>query len=141
MGVYDLSAVEEGDEAILFDAGRYANYLLYASDRNIYTYDFASRKATLINDPFPDGETITAMKIYNVENSTANINNISGTILYVATFDCSAGRVYEFAVNRTTGRLNNRTAEAAGDLKLPLGVYTGFGKVVNMCVKCQGRSD
>lgn len=141
MGVYDFSAAAEGNEAKYFDAGRFANYILYASDKNVYTYDFSSRKATLINDPFPEDEVITAIKIYNVEHSTSNITNVSGTLLYVATWNGKEGKVYEFALNRTTGRLNNRTEEAEGNLKLPYNVFGGFGKIVDMCVKCQGRSD
>ena len=141
MGVYNLSAATEGDEAKFFDAGRYANHILYATDRNIYTYDFSARKGTLINDAFPEGETITAMKIYNVEHGTANINDVSGTLLYVATWNGKEGKIYEFALNRTTGRLNNRTEAANGDLKQPYNVFGGFAKVVDMCIKCQGRSD
>ena len=141
MGVYDMAENAEGNVAKYFDAGRYANYVLYASDRNIYTYDFSARKATMINDPFPEDEVITAIKIYNVEFHTANISNISGTILYVATWNGKEGKIYEFAINRTTGRLNNRTEDAEGNLKKPYNVFGGFGKVVEMCVKCQGRSD
>lgn len=140
MGVYDLSAAEGGDEALYFDAGRYANNLLYATHRNLYVYDFASRKGVRINGEFPEDEEITAMKIYNVEFSTSNINDVSGTLLYVATWNGTEGKVYEFALNRTTGRLNNRAAES-GNLKEPYNVFTGFGRVVDMCVKPQGRSD
>ena len=81
------------------------------------------------------------MKIYNVEYGTANINDVSGTLLYVATWNGKEGKIYEFALNRTTGRLNNRTEAANGDLKQPYNVFGGFAKVVDMCVKCQGRSD
>lgn len=141
MGVYDLSAVAEGSDAKFFETSRYANYVLYASERNIYTYDFSSRRATLINDPFPEDEVITAMKIYNVESYTANLTDVSGNLLYVATWNGKEGKVYEFAINRTTGRLNNRRDDAEGNLKKPYGVYGGFAKVVSMCVKSQGRSD
>lgn len=141
MGVYNLSAATEGNEAKYFEAGRFANHIMYATDKNIYTYDFSSKKGTLINEPFPEDETITAMKIYNVEHGTANINDISGTLLYVATWNGKEGKIYEFALNRTTGRLNNRREDAEGNLKKPYGVFGGFMKVVDMCVKCQGRSD
>lgn len=140
MGKYDLSAVEEGNEAKFFDLNRYANTMLYASTRNIYVYEFSSRKATLINDPFPEDEEITNIKIYNVEHSTSNLTDVSGTLLYVATWNGTEGKVYEFPLNRTTNRLNNKTAES-GNLKEPYEVFTGFGKVVDMAVKCQGRSE
>ena len=137
---YSLSSVTEGDDAKYFDLNRYANTMLYASSRNIYVYDFASKKATLINDEFPEDEEITAIRIYNVEHYTANLTDISGTLLYVATWDGTEGKIYEFPLNRTTNRLNNRTA-ASGNLKEPYEVFTGFAKVVDMCVQPQGRSD
>ena len=140
MAKYSLSDVAEGNDARYFDLNRYANTMLYASSRNIYVYDFASRKATLINDEFPEGEEITAIKIYNVEHYTANLTDVSGTLLYVATWNGTEGKIYEFPLNRTTNRLNNRTAES-GNLKEPYEVFTGFAKVVDMCVKCQGRSE
>ena len=48
------------------------------------------------------------------------------------------GKIYEFPINRTTGRLNNRDSD---NLNEPYNVFTGFGKVVSMDVKCQGRSE
>lgn len=137
---YDFSAVAGGDEARYFDLNRYANTMLYATPSDIYVYDFSAKKATLINDPFPEGEEITALKIYNVEHYTANLSDVAGTLLYVATWNGTEGKVYEFPLNRTTNRLNNRTA-ASGNLKEPYEVFTGFAKVVDFCVKCQGRSD
>jgi len=137
---YDLSAAPDGDEAMFFDLNRYANTMLYASTRNIYVYDFSAKRATLINDAFPEDEEITAMKIYNVEHSTANLADVAGTLLYVATWNGTEGKLYEFPLNRTTNRLNNRTAES-GNLKEPYNVFNGFARVVDLCVKCQGRSD
>lgn len=140
MAKYDLSAATEGNQARLFDLGRYANTLIYATDRNMYTYDFSAKRATRINDDFPEGEEITAMKIYNVETYTENLTNVSGTLLYVATWNGEEGKIYEFALNRTTCRLNNRTA-ASGNLKEPLNVFGGMERIVDICVKPQGRGD
>lgn len=140
MAKYDLCAAENGANAKYFDVNRYANTLMYATDRDLYVYDFMSKKATRVNDDFPENEKITAIKIYNVEYSTSNLNDVSGTLLYVATWDGEEGRVYEFPLNRTSNRLNNRTS-ATGNLKEPYAVFAGFGKVVDMCVKCQGFSD
>lgn len=140
MAKYDFSAATDGNSAKYFDLGRYANTLIYATDRDMYTYDFSARRGTRINDDFPEGEQITAMKIYNIQNYTANLTDVSGTILYVATWNGSEGKIYEFALNRTTCRLNNRNSES-GNLKEPLNVFGGFDKVVDICVKPQGRSD
>ena len=140
MAKYDLSAATEGNQARLFDLGRYANTLIYATDRNMYTYDFSAKKATRINEDFPDGEEITAMKIYNIETYTENLTNVSGTLLYVATWNGEEGKIYEFALNRTTCRLNNRTA-VSGNLKEPLNVFGGMERIVDICVKPQGRGD
>ncbi|MBP5506677.1 MAG: hypothetical protein J6Y23_02375 [Prevotella sp.] len=141
MGKDDFSAATDGNQAQFFECGRYAaNTFMYATTRNIYTYDFNARRAILLNDPFPEGEEITAMRIYNVEYYTANLQNVSGTLLYVATWNGTEGKVYEFPINRTTLRFNNRE-DAEGNLKAPYHVFTGFGKVVDMCVKPQGRGD
>ena len=138
---YDFSAAEGGNEARLFECGRFAaNTMIYATPRNLYSYDFTAQKSILLNDPFPEGEEITAMKIYNVEFYTQNLQNVKGTLLYVATWNGTEGKVYEFPINRTTLRLNNRAA-ADGNLKAPYNVFTGFGRVVDMCVKPQGRGD
>ena len=138
---FDFSAAEGGDQARLFECGRFAaNTMVYATDRNLYSYDFNAQKAILLNDPFPEGEEITAMRIYNVEYYTPNLQDVKGTLLYVATWNGTEGKVYEFPINRTTLRLNNR-ADADGNLKAPYNVFTGFGRVVDMCVKPQGRAD
>ena len=141
VGKNDFSAAEGGDQAKLFECGRYAaNTMIYATDRNLYSYDFNAKKAIQLNDPFPEDEQITAMKIYHTDYYTANQQEVKGTLLYVATWDGTEGRVYEFPINRTTLRLNNR-ADADGNLKKPYNIFTGFGRVVSMCVKPQGRAD
>lgn len=140
-GKDDFSAATDGDQARFFECGRFAvNTFMYATTRNIYTYDFNAKRAILLNDPFPEGEEITAIQIYNVEYYTANLQDVSGTLLYVATWNGTEGKVYEFPINRTTLRFNNR-ADANGNLKAPYNVFGGFGKVVDMCVKPQGRGD
>lgn len=137
---FDFSAAEGGDEAQFFECGRYANTLLYATPRDLYTYDFNARKGILLNDPLPEDEAITAVRIYNADYYTANLANVSGTLLYVATWNGAEGKVYEFPINRTTLRLNNRL-DPDGNLRKPYNVFTGFGKVVALCVKPQGRGD
>ena len=140
-GKNDFSAATEGDQARFFECGRFAvNTFMYATTRNIYTYDFNAKRAILLNDPFPEGEEITAIRIYNVEYFTANLQDVSGTLLYVATWNGTEGKVYEFPINRTTLRFNNRD-NADGNLKAPYNVFSGFSKVVDMCVKPQGRGD
>ena len=140
-GKDDFSAATEGDQARFFECGRFAvNTFMYATTRNIYTYDFNAKRAILLNDPFPEREEITAMHIYNVEYYTVNLQNVSGTLLYVATWNGTEGKVYEFPINRTTLRFNNRD-NADGNLKAPYNVFSGFSKVVDMCVKPQGRGD
>ena len=138
---YDLSEATEGDDAILFECGHYAaNSLLYASSRNIYSYDFGSREGIRINDPFPEEEEITDFCIYHIEHYTPNLTNVSGTLLYVATWNGKEGKVYEYPINRTTLRMNNRE-DANGNLNAPYNIFGGFGKIVDMCVKPQGRGD
>ncbi|MCW3807130.1 PKD-like family lipoprotein [Plebeiibacterium marinum] len=137
---YDLSALPEIYDAEFYACGPLGNFFLYASDRNIYTYSYAASKkvATLINDAFPDGEEITSMKIYNTDWFYP-LDDVNATLLYVATWNGSEGKLYEFKINRASGRLNNKEEiDGIVNPNAPTNVFTGFGKIVDMSVKLEG---
>lgn len=141
---YDLSDLPEIYDAKFYDCGPLGNFFLYASEKNIYSYSYASsnKVATKINDPFANDEVITDMKIYNTDWFYP-LDNVNGTLLYVATWNGTEGKLYEFKINRASGYLNNK--EEAGDgtvnLKAPAKVFTGFGKIMGMCVKLEGSDE
>ncbi len=136
---YDVSALPEIYEAQFYDCGPLGNFFLYASDQNIYVYSYAaaSKVATLINDPFDADELITAVKIYNTDWYYP-LDDVNGTLLYVATWNGTEGKLYEYKINRASGFLNNKEET---NLKTPTNVFTGFGKIVDMCLKLEGIDD
>jgi len=140
---YDLSGLPEIYDAEHYACGPLGNFFLYASDKNIYTFSYASSKkvATLINDPFPANEMITSMKIYNT-NSFSPLRDVSATLLYVSTWNGQEGKLYEFRINRASGRLNNKEEiDGIIDTKAPTNIFSGFGKITDMCVKIEGTEN
>ncbi len=140
VNTYDLSELPEIYDAKHYACGPLGNFFLYASDNNIYTYSYAASKkvATLINDPFPEGEVITSMKIYNTDWFYP-LDDVNATLLYVATWNGTEGKLYEFKINRASGRLNNKEEiDGVINTKLPTSVFTGFGRIEDMCVKLEG---
>lgn len=127
---YTLDSRPEALSAKFYACGRNGNVFLYASGRNVYVYEYAgSEVAVKINNDFPEGEEITCMRIYNPEGMSS-LNDVAGTILYIATWNETEGKIYEFSINRTSGRLENN--------KEPLNVFTGLGKIEDIAVKVQG---
>ncbi len=140
INTYDLSELPEIYEAKFYDCGPLGNFFLYASEKNIYTYSYASstKVATQINDAFPDDEVITAMKIYNTDWYYP-LDDVNATLLYVATYNGTEGKLYEFKINRASGRLNNKEEiDGLVNTKAAANVFTGFGRIVDMCVKIEG---
>lgn len=127
---YVLDNQPEALSAKFYACGRNGNVFLYASDRNVYVYEYAgSGMAVKINNDFPAGEEITCMRIYNPEGMSG-LNDVAGTILYIATWSGTEGKIYEFSINRTSGRLENN--------KEPMNVFDGFGKIEDVAIKVQG---
>lgn len=129
VAIYDMSLLANISNAKFFSTGNRGQVLLYATTRDIYTYEYAgSNTAVKINDDFPSGEEITCMKIY--KPGTGNgLGEANGAILYVATWNGTEGKLYEFSMNEANGYLRNKT---------PLNIFTGFGKIMDMNHKLEG---
>lgn len=126
----DMSACPEIAGARFYSAGSRGPVFVYATEKNIYTYDYdGSNQAVLINEPFGGNEVITAMQIYKPYATTNDLSNADGTLLYVATWDGQEGRLYEFSLNEANGYLRD---------KKPLEVFDGMGRIVDFCFKVQG---
>lgn len=127
---YILDNQPEALSSKFYACGRNGNVFLYASSRNVYVYEYiGSGVAVKINNDFPADEEITCMRIYNPEGMST-LNDVAGTILYIATWTGTEGKIYEFAINRTSGRLENN--------KEPMNVFSGFGKIEDIAIKVQG---
>lgn len=139
--VYDLSGEPEIQNAKFFDCGEFATLFMYATERDIYVTSIRSTtlRTVKINNDFPADEKITALMIYNQNvNQMSELASVTGNYLYVATWNGTEGKIYEFAIARNTCEMNNTQSE---DKKAPLNVFGGLGKVVDMSIKVQGWGD
>lgn len=98
-------------------------YTYYAESNKIHMYEIGPNAASLIYS-FPAGETVTSMAI---DPSMSTDLSVAATTMMVATYDGTAGRVYQFRLN-----VNGRFVNDAYTNK-----YEGFGKVVFMKYKVQ----
>ena len=114
---YDLSALENIDEAKLFAFGTRGDVMFYATENEVFSYVFGGGTTSLLSVP---GEEVVAMKLYT---HSAN-EDFSGRILFVATYDGTEGRVYKIKFNELNGQLE-------GDIEK----FEGFGRVIDMIIK------
>jgi hypothetical protein len=129
VAMYNMSSLTDITNAKFYSTGNRGQVLLYATTRDIYTYDYiGSNTSAKINDPFPSNEEITCMKIYKPGTSNS-LGDANGAILYVATWNGTEGKLYEFSMNEANGYLRNKTA---------LNIFTGFGKITDMNYKVEG---
>ncbi len=129
VAMYNMTNLPEIISAKFYSTGNRGNVLLYATNKDIYTYDYSgSNTATKINNQFPANEEITCMKIYKPGTGN-NLSNANGAILYVATWNGTEGKLYEFSMNEANGYLRS---------KEPLNVFNGFGKIMDMNHKLEG---
>lgn len=137
--IYDMSALPEIYDARFYASGTRGYYFYYATERNIYAFSYAgSKQAVLVNDPFPEDEKITNLKIYNTGSWSA-LRDVSGTIMYVSTWNGKEGKLYEFAINTSSGAFYNlNEINGVVNRKAPLNVFDNFGKIVDMSVKIEG---
>jgi hypothetical protein len=129
---YDMSSLPEIASAKFFDCAQYGPVLMYATEHNIYacTIGTSTVSASIINDAFPSNEVITSMMIFNPNpNIQSALSTVAGTILYVATWNGTTAKIYEFSIARNNCQMTTKT---------PLNTFTVSGKVVNMCIKLQG---
>lgn len=128
IGSYNMTALPEIGMAKFFQASELGYIDLYATERKIYAYDYqGSNTATLVYDGLPAGETITCMKIYK-PRPNFNLSTVEGRLLYVATWNGTEGKVYEFALNGISGQITTPARN----------VFDGFGKIADISAKARG---
>lgn len=115
--IYDLGDLQNIDDAKYFTFGTRGDVLFYAATSKVYSYVFNGTVTELLSTP---GEEIVSMKLYT---HSAN-EDYSGRMLFVATYDGSAGKVYKIKFNELNGQLDGEIEE-----------YTGFGRIIDMMNK------
>lgn len=128
IGAYNMTNLPEITSAKFFQASELGYVDFYATDRKIYSYDYqGTNTATLVYDALPAGETITCMKIYK-PRPNFNLTAAEGRLLYVATWNGTQGKVYEFALNGISGQVTSPARN----------VFDGFGKIADLSAKARG---
>lgn len=129
IGRYNMSALPEISSAKFFQSSELGYVDWYATEDKIYAYDFqTTNTAKVVFNGFSAGEKITSMKIYK-PRPNANLNAVEGTLMYVATWNGTEGKVYEFAINGLSGEIT----------PAPLNTYSGLRKVADMAPKARGN--
>lgn len=130
---YNMNTLPDINNAKFFTVGDLGNFALYATDKAIYRYDYSGSGQAIVNfSGIGPNETITGMKIFkstlNINTNTADFTLTNNSVLFVATWDGTQGRVYELSMSVVTGLV-----EAT-----PLRVYDGFGRIMDMAFKWRG---
>lgn len=112
--------------AAFFDISPTLPMIYYVNGANLYKYDIQANSSTLLYT-FPAGATVTALKMLNPPRPPSYNPVNLGKRLAVATYDGTAGTVYEFSITPT----------GAFDGNSYLHQYTGFGKVNSLFYKLQ----
>ncbi|MEJ2881677.1 PKD-like family lipoprotein [Pedobacter sp. GR22-6] len=128
----DISSMPGIFDAKYFELGTLGSVAFYATDQVLYNFTFntATNTASISTAGFtaPAGELITCVKLLKQAGSGyTGSESKSNRLLYVATWNAATkiGKVYLLNANPTSGALT----------ATPLKVYTGFGKIKEMCLK------
>ncbi|WP_207424349.1 PKD-like family lipoprotein [Desertivirga brevis] len=123
----DMTSLPEIAAARYFQSSEFGYASFYATERSVYLYDYLGSNTASRVLNYSAQETITSMKIFK-PRPTFNLTTTDGRFLYVATWDGTIGRLYEYSINPTSGQVTTT----------PTHTYTIQGKVVDMCPKARG---
>ncbi|MCX2483162.1 PKD-like family lipoprotein [Pedobacter sp. MR2016-24] len=126
----EMTNLPEIDQALFYQGNKASNICYYGTAGKIYLYDYTTSNRPTVGFTAPAGETITCMKVYK-PTPNANLAAVDGTLLYVATWDGTQGRVYELGINPTTAVIN----------PTPLNKFEGFGRVADITAKPRGAGN
>ena len=126
IALYDASQCPEINQAKFYAIGSRGNVFYYATERDIYLYDYAGANTgrklyTLSNTQ----EVITGMKLLkpNIDRFIPN-HPYNNKILILSTFNASTkeGKVYMYYVNESNGSIDTASEK----------VFAGFGEILDM---------
>ncbi|RXK83616.1 PKD-like family lipoprotein [Filimonas effusa] len=128
IAAYDMTNLPEIASAKYFQTSELGYIDFYATDRKVYAYNYqGSNTATLALDNIPSGETITCMRLFK-PRPNYNLTTSDGAVLYIATWNGTQGKVYEYMVNGNSGQITTPAAQ----------VFEGFDKVADISAKGRG---
>lgn len=138
---YSFNGFEGADDAKFFSVGTKGKVFMYANDKKVYSFDYASQTISE-NEQWKiteTGETITCMKLfrgnrlavlngsYSYNPNTPYMLGMESKLIFIATYneDSGEGFVYCCHIDETTGKIDKSTQVK----------YKGFGKVRAMAHK------
>lgn len=119
MAKIDLSGLKDINDAQFFTFGTRGDVMFYATSSVVRSYLFNNEVTDLLTLTNIK-EKVVCMKLYT---HSAN-ENFNGRILFVATYDGNAGKVYKIKFNELNGKPEGNIED-----------YTGFGKIIDMMNK------
>ncbi|TJZ61069.1 hypothetical protein FAZ15_07605 [Sphingobacterium olei] len=127
IGAYNMTSLPEISSAKFYQVSGFGGYAYYATADKIYNYAYQSTNTASLAFQIPEGEEITCMKYYR-PTPNSMVADKEERVLYVATWNGTNGKVYELAINETSGVVN----------QTPLNVFEVDGKVADMSARAKG---
>lgn len=124
INAYEMTSLPEIDQARFYQVSGLASFAYYATADKIYNYAYNSSGTANVAFTVPSGEEITCLKLYRPRPRTG-LEDREERMLYLATWNGSIGKVYELAINETSGVINPD----------PLYVFEVEGKIADMSAK------
>lgn len=137
-GKYLFSGYPGTDQAKYFSFGNKGKVFMYATDKEVYAFDYASVTPSVSADPWkaPENEMITCMKLFRsiplvsiagrfpYNPNSSYILGMESKLIFIATYNEKTGEgfVYRYNINESNGVID-RSSEVK---------YRGFGKVTAM---------
>ena len=140
-GKYRFSGYKGADQAGCFSVGNKGKVFMYADDKKVYAFDYASQTIATHEqwEVEDDMEVITCMKLfrgnplavaagpYPYNPNTSYMLDMESKLVFIATYNESTGEgfVYRCNIDETTGEIDKSTQVR----------YRGLGKVKSMAHK------
>jgi len=127
---YDMSSAPGISNVSAMASSTTGSYILYGSERNVYSYSYDSSNPITLAWSAPSGENITSirfLRFYFSTVQTVKLATVANQYVYIATYNESTGegKVYNVKIDQTNGSIDQSSQR----------VYEGFGKIKDMNYK------
>lgn len=124
VGMYDMAALPEIEQAKYYQVSGFGGFAYYATRDKVYNYAYRNANTASVAFQVPAGEEITCMRFYKpIPN--IRVTDKEERVLYVATWNGTAGKVYELSLNETSGVISSN----------PVSTFEVGGRVVDMAAR------
>lgn len=128
-GMYAMDNCPEIDDAQYYAVGERGPVFYYATDRNVYLYDYSGTNTARVAYTLENSaEKITGMKLLKpcvyISSRVMSSHDYDNKVLILSTYnaDTKEGKVYMFYVNEGNGTIDSASQK----------VFGGFGEILDM---------